>query len=95
MQSTRMVNGIPSLEQELRTGAEQVVSQQGLLSYQLDMITDGDEVVKYILTFEHEPEREITVEDLELYRIILEFEVKENGPLERDLLDITSAAISG
>ena len=83
-----MVNGIPSVEQELRMGAELIVSAEVPISFQIETEKEGDEVVKYIITFEQPRGRDITEDDIQTYRRQLEYIVRENTPPNSNMLEI-------
>ena len=83
----------PSVEDELRAGAQTIVTNHDLLGYDFDVLKDGDEVVRYVITFEHTPEREIAEDELDHYRYALEMSVVENDPIDQNLLEVTDVAV--
>ena len=74
--------------------AARIVGQRRLHSYELETHKDGDEVVKYIITFAHRPERPIDSDELDMLRTILERDLPEHVSLLRDLLEVKSTEIS-
>ena len=83
-----------SLEPKLRESAAKIVAQESLHSYELDTETDGDNVVKYIITFAHGPKRPIDSDELDTFKFCLEVDLCEHVSLPRKSLEVRSTEIT-
>ena len=83
----------PSVEDELRAGAQAIVDNHDLLGYDFEVLKDGDKVVGYGTTFKHTPERKISLDELGHYIDILEKSVVQNDPVDQSLLEAALVAV--